>query len=68
MDLLLIGIIFILVVINLVCYRIGKKKMKSMDADQSDYKSGLKYMYLSIILAFITLITTTIIAILNAFA
>lgn len=63
-----IFIILILVIINIVCYIIGKRKMKSMDAEDADFKVGIKYMYFSIILAMITLLITTIIAILNIFA
>lgn len=67
MDMILIGIVLLLVVVNVVCYSIGRKKIKNIDESSDDYKVGIKYMYISIILAVLTVFTTTIIAILNVF-
>ncbi|NLK95569.1 MAG: hypothetical protein GX275_10340 [Clostridiales bacterium] len=72
MKIILIIIIGLMILINLGTFIYGKRNMNKLgkDIDNADenYNKGIKYMIISIVVSFLTIIIVSIIAILNVWA
>lgn len=72
MKIILIIIIGLMILINLGTFIYGKRNMNKLgkDIDNADenYNKGIKYMVISIVVSFLTIIIVSIIAILNVWA
>lgn len=69
MNKILIILIFILIIVNIVLFIYGKAKVKAIkkneESTDEDYKNGMKYIIISSLVSFLTVILITIVAILK---
>lgn len=69
MDKVLILIIVLLIIVNIVLFIYGKRKLneikKNENAKDEDYKKGMKYIILSSAVSFLTIILIIIMAIIK---
>lgn len=69
MNKILIVLIIILIIANIVLFIYGRTKInaikKIVEANDQDYKKGMKYIVISSLVSFLTVILITIVAILK---
>lgn len=72
MKSVLIALIFVMIGINLICYIYGRKCLKkvqeSKEENEAMYKKGMKFIVATTIISFISIITVSVLAILNIWA
>jgi len=72
MKTVLLIIIMGMIIINIVSFIYGKKKIKNLEVNNENsaekYKEGVKYVVFSVVLSFLTLIGVSVIAIINYFS
>lgn len=69
MKIVLLSILMGMILLNLISFAYGKKKLKNLevnnDNSEEKYKEGIKYVVISVILTFLTLIGVSVVAVLN---
>ena len=69
MKTVLLSIVMGMIILNVISFAYGKKKIKNLeinnDNSEEKYKEGMKYVIISLVLTFITLIGVSIVAVLN---
>jgi heme/copper-type cytochrome/quinol oxidase subunit 2 len=69
MKVYLICIIAVMIVLNIISFSYGKSKMKKIEVNEQNseelYKKGIKYVAISVVLSFLTIIGVTVVAVLN---
>lgn len=66
----LLSILMVMIILNVCSFTYGKRIMKKVNVgnEEENYKKGMKYVVISLIISFITLVGGSLIAILNIWA
>lgn len=72
MKVVLVSVIFVMIAINIICYIYGKKYLKrvqeSEENSEENYKKGMRYIIIASVISFLTIVSVSIVAILNIWA